>query len=111
MNEERRSEEAHDGSLGAGGAPRGGKDRGVGIIGREGNVGTVEQWIRMILGDVALIAGLWLFLHDLGSLLFVSAAVVSLLLGVGFMATGLFAYCPLYHRLGWSTARRNGDIA
>lgn len=72
---------------------------------REQNVGTTERWIRMIGGALAAFVGLFLLLSGPGSLLLGLAYGVLLLLGLDFFVTGLTGYCPLYHRLGWSTAQ------
>ena len=67
------------------------------------NVGTVERWIRIIGGSLAAIVGLFLFLQIQASLLPGLAGIVLVLLGLDFVVTGITGYCPLYHRLGWST--------
>ena len=70
---------------------------------RQQNVGTVERWIRVIGGSLAAIVGLILFLPVPASLLLGLAGIVPVLLGLDFVVTGITGYCPLYHRLGWST--------
>ncbi len=67
------------------------------------NVGTVERWIRIIGGSVAASIGLILLLPVPASLLLGLGGVVLVLLGLDFVVTGIIGYCPLYHRLGWST--------
>jgi hypothetical protein len=67
------------------------------------NVGPVERGIRVIGGSLAAIVGLILFLQILASLLVGLAGIVLVLLGLDFVVTGITGYCPLYHRLGWST--------
>jgi hypothetical protein len=67
------------------------------------NVGTVERWVRVIGGSLAAIVGLILFLPVPASLLLGLAGIVLVLLGLDFVVTGITGYCPLYHRLGWST--------
>ena len=73
---------------------------------REQNVGTVERGIRVVGGGGATLVGLVLLLGGPGSLLLGVALVALTLLGIDFFVTGLTGYCPLYHRLGWSTASR-----
>ena len=70
---------------------------------RKQNVGTVERWIRVIGGTLAAILGLFLLFQVPASLLLGLAGVVLVLLGLDFVVTGSTGYCPLYHRLGWST--------
>jgi len=77
--------------------------KGRTIMNRQQNVGTVERWIRVIGGAIAAIIGITLFLPTPGSLLVGLAGIVLVLLGFDFVVTGITGYCPLYHRLGWST--------
>lgn len=72
---------------------------------RERNVGTVERWVRVLGGGAAALAGLAFLLAGPASLWLGVADFALVLLGVDFFVTGLTGYCPLYHRLGWSTAR------
>lgn len=72
---------------------------------REQNVGTTDRWIRMVGGALAALGGLILLLSGAGSLLLDLAYALLILLGLDFLVTGLRGYCPLYQRLGWSTAR------
>jgi len=67
------------------------------------NVGTVERWIRVIGGTFAAVVGLFLLFPVPASLLLGLAGGVLVLLGLDFVVTGITGYCPLYHRLGWST--------
>lgn len=69
------------------------------------NVGTIERWVRVLGGGIAAFAGLAFLLAGPGSLLLGVAAVALVLLGLDFVVTGITGYCPLYHRLGWSTRR------
>jgi hypothetical protein len=70
---------------------------------RKQNVGTAERWIRVIGGGLAVIVGLFFLFSVPASLLLGLAGVVLVLLGLDFVVTGITGYCPLYHRLGWST--------
>ena len=72
---------------------------------REKNVGAVERGARILGGGAAAVAGLFLLIGGHQSVFWVVTAVVLLLLGLDFFITGISGYCPLYHRLGWSTAR------
>lgn len=73
------------------------------IAKRTQNVGTLERWIRVIGGAAAVVIGLILFLPTPASLLLGIVGVALVLLGFDFVVTGITGYCPLYHRLGWST--------
>ena len=69
------------------------------------NLGTVERALRIILGGAVAIAAVALFSTTSGfiwRLLYVALMA----LGADFVVTGIRGYCPLYNRLGWSTARR-----
>ncbi|MBF6613860.1 MAG: DUF2892 domain-containing protein [Chloroflexi bacterium] len=72
---------------------------------RDQNVGTAERWIRLVGGSLAAIVGLVLLLAGPASLLWSVAYIAVALLGLDFAVTGITGYCPLYRRLGWSTAR------
>lgn len=68
------------------------------------NVGTLDRILRVSLGGVLVI---WAFAR-----LFAGAGVaiqlvdVALIaLGADFVVTGIRGHCPLYQRLGWSTAK------
>ena len=78
---------------------------------REKNVGTVERGVRILGGGAAIIIGLLLLVSGPGSVILAVAEVALLLLGLDFFVTGITGYCPLYHRLGWSTARRQDRSA
>ena len=71
---------------------------------REHNVGTVERWMRIIGGGAAALVGIVLLLGGPPGVLLGLAFMALTLLGVDFFVTGVTGYCPLYHRLGWSTA-------
>lgn len=68
------------------------------------NLGTVERVVRVVLGGTLAV---WALLLFLGSDVLVSRLVYGALvvLGLDFVVTGIRGYCPLYQRLGWSTAR------
>ena len=72
---------------------------------REQNVGTVERWIRVTGGGIAVVVGLALLLGGPGNFLVAIALVALTLLGFDFVVTGITGYCPLYQRLGLSTAK------
>jgi hypothetical protein len=68
------------------------------------NLGTVERVLRVVLGGALAIWALSLFLG--GDILVWRLAYGALIvLGLDFVITGIRGYCPLYKRLGWSTAR------
>ncbi|ADK83066.1 YgaP family membrane protein [Sediminispirochaeta smaragdinae] len=60
------------------------------------NIGTIDRLIRIAL---AIIAAILLFTGQINGPL----AVIIGVLGVIFLATGIFAFCPLYIPLGIST--------
>ena len=72
---------------------------------KERNVGTAERWVRVIGGAVLAFVGLAYLLAGAGSVLAVVIGAALILLGADFVFTGITGYCPLYNRLGWSTAR------
>ena len=71
---------------------------------RKQNVGPLERGLRVVGGGLAVVIGLGLLLAGAASLVWVGAAIALVLLGLDFVVTGITGYCPLYHRLGWSTA-------
>jgi len=74
---------------------------------REHNVGTVERGIRIVGGGVAALVGLVglvLFIQGAGNFLLGLALVALIFVGVDFLVAGVTGYCPLYYRLGLSTA-------
>lgn len=74
------------------------------------NVGTVERWIRVLGGGIAAIVGVVLLLSGPSGLLAALLAGALVVLGIDFVVTGVRGYCPLYQRLGWSTAGRAGRL-
>ena len=68
------------------------------------NLGTVERVVRVVLGGI--LAG-WALSLFLGTIVLVWRLAYGALiaLGLDFVVTGIRGYCPLYKRLGWSTAR------
>lgn len=69
------------------------------------NVGSIERALRILGGGLAAIVGLYVLLPHPASLGAGVLGAALALLGLDFVLTGLTGYCPLYHRLGWSTAR------
>lgn len=68
------------------------------------NLGMTERVLRVVLGGALALWALSLFLG--GDILVWQLADVALIaLGLDFVTTGIRGYCPLYKRLGWSTAR------
>lgn len=72
------------------------------------NVGTVERWARVIGGAILAFVGLAYLLADPGSVFALGLGSIFILLGADFVFTGIIGYCPLYNKLGWSTARTIG---
>ncbi len=68
------------------------------------NIGTTERTLRVALGGALAIWAFILFLGD-ASLIWRLSYVALIALGVDFVVTGIRGYCPLYNRLGWSTAQ------
>jgi hypothetical protein len=68
------------------------------------NLGTVERVLRVALGGALAIWALMLFIGG-GDLIWRLAYLALIVLGVDFVVTGIRGYCPLYNRLGWSTAQ------
>lgn len=76
---------------------------------RTHNIGTIERWVRVLGGGVMAMVGFWILFAGPPSLVIGAAEVVLVLLGLDFVVTGLTGYCPLYERLGWSTAGGRDD--
>ena len=73
---------------------------------KETNVGIGERIVRVTGGGALAVVGLALLLGGSsiwGSLLEVAGVAV----GVDFVYTGITGYCPLYRKLGLTTARRH----
>lgn len=68
------------------------------------NLGTIERVLRVGLGGSLAVWALSRFLGD-GALVWRLAYVALMVIGLDFVVTGIRGYCPLYKRLGWSTAR------
>lgn len=73
---------------------------------RESNVGPLERLIRVAGGGLLVVVGVVLLLALDRTWWAATIEVVAILLGIDFVFTGITGYCALYHRLGWSTARR-----
>ena len=67
------------------------------------NLGTAERVLRVLLGGAVAVWASWLSLGG-GALTQLLLYIALLALGVDFVVTGARGYCPLYKRLGWSTA-------
>ena len=68
------------------------------------NLGTIERVLRVLLGGALAVWALSLLLGG-GAVVWQLLRVALIALGVDFVVTGIRGYCPLYKRLGWSTAR------
>jgi hypothetical protein len=64
----------------------------------------MERVVRVVLGAGVALWALSRFL-DGGVLGWRLAYAAVIALGLDFVVTGVRGYCPLYRRLGWSTAR------
>lgn len=73
------------------------------------NVGTPERWLRVIGGAVLVFIGAAYMLAGPGSVFALVFGLIFILLGADFIFTGITGYCPLYNRLGWSTAHTGGE--
>ena len=67
------------------------------------NLGTIERVLRVAAGGALAILAMVLLLGAVG-ILWQLAYFALIALGVDFVVTGIRGYCPLYNRLGWSTA-------
>ena len=67
------------------------------------NLGTIERVLRVAAGGALAILALVLLLGAVG-ITWQLAYFALIALGVDFVVTGIRGYCPLYNRLGWSTA-------
>jgi hypothetical protein len=67
------------------------------------NLGTVERVLRVLLGGALAVWALVQLLGG-GAVAWLLLYVALIALGVDFVVTGIRGYCPLYKRLGWSTA-------
>lgn len=68
------------------------------------NLGTVERVVRVVLGGT-LAVWAWSLFQGGDGLVWRLAYGALIALGLDFVVTGIRGYCPLYQRLGWSTAR------
>jgi hypothetical protein len=71
---------------------------------RKTNIGTIERALRITLGG-ALVLGAFVLFFGAHALIWRLLDVALIALGADFVVTGVRGYCPLYNRLGWSTAR------
>lgn len=67
------------------------------------NLGMLERVLRIVLGGALALWALSLLLGG-GALVWQLLRIALIALGVDFVVTGIRGYCPLYKRLGWSTA-------
>jgi hypothetical protein len=71
---------------------------------RKQNIGAVERVLRVVLGGALAVWAVVLLLGG-GGFIWLLLDVALIALGVDFVVTGIRGYCPLYNRLGWTTAR------
>lgn len=74
---------------------------------RKKNLGSGERLVRAVVGGALFVWAL-LILYEGGGIISSLLAVALGALGLDFVVTGIRGYCPLYRRLGWSTARHSG---
>jgi len=67
------------------------------------NLGMIERVLRVLVGGALAVCAL-MFLLSEGRLIWQLAYAALIALGADFVVTGIRGYCPLYNRLGWSTA-------
>ena len=66
------------------------------------NIATWERVLRVLLGAGLVVGGVvWFGATD--ALAYRAFAIVGVVLGLDFIVTGAIGFCPLYHKLGWST--------
>lgn len=68
------------------------------------NLGSIERVLRVVLGGALAIWALVMFFGGAG-LIWRLVYIAVIALGVDFIITGIRGYCPLYNRLGWTTAK------
>lgn len=68
------------------------------------NLGTTERMLRVTLGGALAIWAFESFFSSNG-LIWTLLDVALIALGMDFVVSGIRGYCPLYNRIGWSTAR------
>ena len=73
------------------------------------NIAGWERMLRVLFGATLLVAGLVGF-GGSEALAYRAFAVVLVLLGLDFIVTGALGFCPLYHKLGWSTASQRTEV-
>jgi uncharacterized membrane protein len=78
---------------------------------RQTNLGPLERLVRVAGGALLATVGVVLFVAADPSWWVATTEVAAILLGIDFVYTGVTGYCPLYHRLGWSTLRRSPTVA
>jgi hypothetical protein len=73
---------------------------------RTKNLGTIERILRVLGGGAVAVWAVFLAASH-GPLEWRLLALAIFALGADFVVTGIRGYCPLYRRLGWSTARKH----
>ena len=74
----------------------------------EPNVGTLDQGVRMVSGNLASLSGIVLLVPGRASLTSGAAGVILVIAGLYLFATGYTGYCPIYRRLGRDTRHARG---
>lgn len=73
------------------------------------NIATWERLLRVLFGTSLIGAGTIGFSGSDATPYRVFAIVVALI-GLDFVVTGAIGFCPLYHKLGWSTAPEQREV-
>ena len=73
------------------------------------NIAGWERVLRVLLGASLLLAGVVGF-GGSEALAYRAIATVVALLGLDFIVTGAIGFCPLYYKLGWSTASKRSEV-
>jgi hypothetical protein len=73
---------------------------------RRQNLGLVDRTARIVAGAASTVTGGVLLHAHLGMLLGLAISAILILLGLAGIASGARGCCPLYRRVGWSTARQ-----
>lgn len=68
------------------------------------NLGTTDRVLRVLAGSALALWGVVLFVGA-AALVWRLLDFALIALGLDLVVTGIRGYCPLYNRLGWTTAR------
>lgn len=68
------------------------------------NLGTLDRVLRVAAGAALVALGAYLF-WTADALIWSLLDLATMALGTDLLVSGVRGYCPLYRKLGWSTAR------